>query len=112
MHLPRSLVLAALIAGVAGGASAQSAPELRLPQELDRAFRDMMESMKPTLDDALDLMRNFNVIDDPRNYQMPELLPNGDIILRRRPDAPAYVPEPPEETPEKPDAPVEDNVKI
>jgi hypothetical protein len=33
-------------------------------------------------------------IDDLRNYRAPEVLPNGDIILRRIPDAPDYDPDP------------------
>jgi hypothetical protein len=30
------------------------------------------------------------LIDDIRNYDAPEVLPNGDIIIRRNEDAPAY----------------------
>jgi len=68
--------------------SAQSTPEIRLPEKLDRALRDMMDAMKPAIDDAFDAMKDFQVIDDPRHYEMPEIMPNGDIIIRRRPDAP------------------------
>ena len=32
------------------------------------------------------------VIDDIGNYDMPEFLPNGDIIIRRSPDAPPFTP--------------------
>ena len=31
-------------------------------------------------------------IDSFTHYEAPEILPNGDIILRRRPDAPDWVP--------------------
>ncbi|MBU2958658.1 hypothetical protein Q4511_01825 [Paracoccus sp. 1_MG-2023] len=31
-------------------------------------------------------------IDDPRNFDAPETLPNGDIILRRKPDVPKALP--------------------
>jgi hypothetical protein len=50
-------------------------------------------------------MRSLGAIDDPRHYQMPEILPNGDIIIRRREDAPALGPE---EAPGAPGAPAED----
>ena len=32
-------------------------------------------------------------VDDLRNYEAPELLPNGDIIIRRRQVAPEFVPQ-------------------
>ncbi|MFN3662320.1 AAA+ family ATPase [Yoonia sp.] len=35
----------------------------------------------------------LNRVDDVRHYQLPEFLPNGDIILRRKPDAPIWVPD-------------------
>lgn len=37
-------------------------------------------------------------IDDLRNYDAPELLPNGDIIIRRRDQAPDFVPQIDEDT--------------
>ncbi|SEN30840.1 hypothetical protein SAMN04488003_1139 [Loktanella fryxellensis] len=33
-------------------------------------------------------------IDDIGNYDAPVLLPNGDILMRRSPDAPRFVPQP------------------
>ncbi len=107
----KPMLLATLLVLGAGSASAQSTPELRLPETLDRTFRDMMESMKPAIDDAFEAMRNMTGIDDPRNYEMPEILPNGDIILRRRPDAPEYVPPVPDEAPAKPADPEDGSVK-
>ena len=32
-------------------------------------------------------------VDDLRNYEAPELLPNGDIIIRRRQVAPEFMPQ-------------------
>ena len=83
---------AAVCATLAGPASAQSIPEMKLPEELDRAFREMMESLKPSLEQSLKLMESFGQIGDPRHYHLPEVLPNGDVILRRREDAPPYSP--------------------
>lgn len=76
---------------------AQSLEELQLPERMDRALREMMDELKPALDDALDYMRSFGAIDDPRHYEMPEVLPNGDIIIRRSDDAPPFSPDDPEE---------------
>ena len=36
------------------------------------------------------MMESFGAMGDPRHYHLPEVLPNGDIIMRRREDAPAY----------------------
>lgn len=38
------------------------------------------------------LQRILRVIDDLDNYAAPEILPNGDIIIRRLPDAPPFEP--------------------
>jgi hypothetical protein len=37
----------------------------------------------------LDLIQT---LDSVRYYERPEILPNGDIIIRRSPDAPLYSP--------------------
>jgi len=71
---------------------APSGPELRLPEKLDQALRDMMDHMKPALDDLLDTLEVFEQIDGLEYYERPEILPNGDIIIRRRGDAPLWQP--------------------
>ena len=92
--MTRRLALAfALLAASTATAPAQSNEEVRLPEALDRAFREMMEELKPALDDALDYMQSFGAVDDPRHYELPEVLPNGDIIIRRRDDAPPFDPD-------------------
>ena len=53
------------------------------------AMRLLADEMGPKLAEII------SMIDDIRNYSAPELLPNGDIIIRRQPDAPVF--EPPEE---------------
>ena len=53
----------------------------------------------------------FDRVDSITNYQPPEILPNGDILIRRNPDAPAWPPaesrrrriEPEPRTPERSD---------
>ena len=76
-------------------------------------FRGMMSEMEPALEDftgmaqelepALELlatemgpalMELMRTLDSVRYYERPEILPNGDIIIRRSPDAPEFdVPE-------------------
>lgn len=46
------------------------------------AFGDTAATVGPVLDDFAAL------VDDIGNYQKPERLPNGDILIRRRADAP------------------------
>ena len=64
-----------------------------------------LEELRGSLEDMAPVMREFvtemgpalaevlGEIDDLRNYETPEFLPNGDIIMRRKPDAPIWVPE-------------------
>ena len=57
----------------------------------------LVEELQPMLDEARPLLREevapileglSALIDDLAMYELPERLPNGDIIIRRRPDAP------------------------
>ncbi len=55
-------------------------------------LRDMLVTMGPAMQQFLQEMGPamtdlLGRIDDLRVYEMPELLPNGDIIIRRKPDA-------------------------
>lgn len=65
-------------------------------------LRGLMNEMEPALDEMGEAMTQLGedigpamsqmlvLIDDIRNYDAPEVLPNGDIIIRRNEDAPAY----------------------
>ena len=76
-------------------------------------MRGLMTEMEPAIDDLRDSMEEagpafaelagtigpafselLRTVDDLRNYEAPEILPNGDIIMRRSPDAPAWEPDP------------------
>lgn len=57
-------------------------------EEMGPAFAEFAQAFGPALADLL------NKVDDFRNYEAPEFLPNGDIIIRRAPDAPVWQPEP------------------
>ena len=56
--------------------------------DMGPAFAEFAQSVGPAFADLL------NQVDDFSNYEAPEFLPNGDIIVRRKPDAPAWEPDP------------------
>ena len=51
-----------------------------MARELEPKFRDMMSKMGPALADLAEM------VDDFSNYEAPEMLDNGDIIIRRKPE--------------------------
>lgn len=73
-----------------------------LMQEMEPAI-DELEGMTDEMGEAMKLLgeemapamaKLLTRIDDLRNYAAPEILPNGDIIIRRKPEAPIYEPDP------------------
>ncbi|WP_188477825.1 hypothetical protein [Primorskyibacter flagellatus] len=103
---------------------AAPAPEEEGPSLMERGarmfFRGLMEDVDPALESLRDLaedagpaMQNFlremgpalqdlvERVDDFANYHPPEMLPNGDIILRRK------TPEEMRDMPETPDGEIE-----
>ena len=62
-----------------------------LAADLGPALRQFATEMGPKLTELLE------EIDDWSAYQAPEVLPNGDIIIRRKPDHPLETPESPTE---------------
>ena len=56
-------------------------------EEMAPAMGEFITTMGPALSDLL------NQVDDFSHYDAPEFLPNGDIIIRRKPDAPIWVPD-------------------
>ncbi|MGJ8621536.1 MAG: AAA+ family ATPase [Yoonia sp.] len=73
-----------------------------LLDEMEPAITDLregFEAMGPALAEyaaaigpALTVL--LDQVDDIRNYQAPEFMPNGDIIIRRKPEAPIWMPDP------------------
>ena len=57
-----------------------------LMEEFGPAMQDFMVELGPRLGELLEL------VDDFQYYGQPEILPNGDIIIRRDPSAPAFTP--------------------
>lgn len=89
-------VLLALMLSLATPLAAQE-PGDALRERLERfgeAAREMFEGllgeMRPLLEEEVVplLERLRALVDDLSHYEMPELLPNGDILIRRAPDAP------------------------
>lgn len=56
-------------------------------EEMGPELGEFVRTMGPALTEFL------NQVDDFSNYETPEFLPNGDIIMRRKPDAPLWLPE-------------------
>lgn len=65
-------------------------------EEMEPALRDFVEEMGPALRDLMDKAGDLSA------YEAPEILPNGDIILRRKEER-----APPAEEEEAPSGPVE-----
>lgn len=53
-----------------------------LADQMGPALRNFATEMGPKLTELLDEIEDWSV------YEAPEVLPNGDIIIRRKPDAP------------------------
>jgi len=80
------------------GLMAEAEPML---DEMGQALREMepaLREMGPKLKVMFDLMG------DVANYEAPERMPNGDILIRRKPGAPPVpsLPEPEEPAPDQP----------
>ncbi|MEL6954411.1 MAG: hypothetical protein AAFN09_06500 [Pseudomonadota bacterium] len=64
----------------------------RLLEGLGQEMEPMLDELRPFFEeDMLPFLQGLaDQIDDLAVYEMPERLPNGDIIIRRRPDAPPW----------------------
>ncbi|HUF87489.1 MAG TPA: hypothetical protein VMM59_08910 [Thermohalobaculum sp.] len=91
MRVAAVLATLALAAALAA-APVRAEPERPLSERLEETIRGLMDSVKPTLDELEGMFEMFQSIDSLEHYQTPEVLPNGDIIIRRKPDAPTYLP--------------------
>ncbi|MBK5935153.1 hypothetical protein C8N32_10174 [Rhodovulum imhoffii] len=54
-----------------------------LSDEMEPMLEELAENMQPALRRLMELMDDFNA------YEMPEKLPNGDILIRRKPGVPS-----------------------
>lgn len=53
-------------------------------------IRALAEQFGPTVGPAVEKL--LALVDDMTNYELPQMQENGDILIRRKPDAPAAVP--------------------
>lgn len=66
--------------------------------EMGTSLDEMQEGLEDAAKDLGPALRQLlALIDDVKNYEAPERLPNGDVILRRKPGAP-----PPPDLPQAP----------
>ena len=70
-----------------------------MSQEMRAAIQALASDMGPALRETIRL------IDEIGYYEGPEVLPNGDIVIRRKEDAPPY--ERPEDAPAPPPEEIE-----
>ncbi len=106
----RHFILTSLTAGtlaIATPVAAQDDSDLSeglglLGEGAQMILEGLMEEMRPMLEEARPyfeeevlpfLNRMGELMDDVTSYELPERLPNGDIIIRRSPDAPEFDPE-------------------
>jgi hypothetical protein len=77
-----------------------------LKRQLDQAWEEMMRELGPAIEGFGALLETLDRVDSLEHYERPEILPNGDIVIRRRPDAPPLpAPEPEPAEPEAAPAP-------
>lgn len=66
-----------------------------LMDEMEPRLKEMHEGLGAAMEEMGPALRKLaGMIDDIRNYEMPEMLPNGDIIIRRKPPEDPLVPGP------------------
>jgi hypothetical protein len=91
MRVTRIFALTILTVGLAMapafGDSGKSG-ERPLTETLDDAIQGLFDQMKPTFEGLIETFKVLEEIDSIENYENPEILPNGDVIMRRREDTP------------------------
>lgn len=103
-----ALALCLALAAPAQAQEATPAPGSDLEQGFDLLgegarllFRGLMAEMEPALEEMGEQLKAMEpmlrslaeMIGDIRHYEAPEKLPNGDIIIRRKPDPAAPAPD-------------------
>lgn len=79
-------------------------------EQFSEESRTFLQSWLAEMSPMLESLREK--IDDLSNYEAPEVLPNGDIIIRRKPDAPDQPSPEPEPEPEEPVAPPQGQIEL
>lgn len=93
-----AILSAALLASSPLQAGQHEAPKSPLPSEDEfEQLGELAESWMKRFSDRMSPMveQLKDMVDDLNAYQAPEMLPNGDIIIRRKPDTETPDDEPP-----------------
>jgi len=107
MRVTSVLALSILTVGLAmapAHVGAEESDERSLSETLDDALQGFMEQMKPAFEELVETFKVLEEIDGIEYYERPEILPNGDIIIRRREDAPPLLHEDDDEADTDPEA--------
>lgn len=66
-----------------------------LRKEMAPAMENMRDSLGQAMDEMGPALKDLGaMVGDMKNFEAPEQLPNGDIVIRRKADAPPFVPGP------------------
>lgn len=103
----RKTLLATCVLLIAAPAVAEDEGFSLMEEGAQMILRGLRQQMEPAMDDLQSMVEEFGPAmdqfatelgpiladllqkaDDLTNYEQPEVLPNGDIIIRRKPDAP------------------------
>lgn len=105
LALAAPLPLAAQEASPADPSTTEEEGPSLMERGISLFFEGFSQELEPTLDDMANALEQFGpavapalerlmaMVDDMTNYELPEMLENGDIIIRRKPDAPAVEPQ-------------------
>ncbi|OWU73045.1 hypothetical protein ATO3_15140 [Marinibacterium profundimaris] len=75
-------------------------------EEVGPAMRSFMEEMGPALAEMMDEVKDWS------RYEAPEMLPNGDIIIRRKPEVAPDGPDTPGDPVTPPESEEDDPIEI
>lgn len=90
-----ALVLAALLAPPAPAQDSGAGRFEELGRELDDSLRDLDDSLRGLMDRlGPGLAELLGRLEDLGGYERPEVLPNGDILIRRKRPLPETAPAP------------------
>ncbi|QPM91912.1 hypothetical protein [Pseudooceanicola algae] len=72
--------------GLSGGMGQTFDGMGQMAEDAAPALRDLFARLGPAWQEVLDQVKDFS------DYEAPQILPNGDILIRRKEEAPEYVP--------------------
>lgn len=91
MRIAYVTLITALAAGAPGLPAQAQSDDQPLSESIEQMFRELMDAVGPTIDELSETFDVLEQIDSLEHYERPEILENGDIIIRRREGAPPLV---------------------